>query len=78
MINENLAPSMHYADIKAALEKAGSSQADIARDLKVSKTTVFKVIRGRDSSRRVADAIAKKIGKPVSEIWPGTYPEEIA
>jgi len=67
---------MHPADIKAALEKADSSQIEIARICDVSDTAVNHVIYGRSTSRRIADAIAKKTGKPLSELWPGRYDDK--
>jgi lambda repressor-like predicted transcriptional regulator len=64
---------MHPADIKAALQKAGSSQTDIARKRQVSKTTVSDVIYGRTTSRPIADEIARVTGLKLSELWPGRY-----
>lgn len=64
---------MHPADIKAAIEKAGSSQTKIARALKVTKTTVNHVIYGQSSSRRIANEIARVTGKTLAELWPGRY-----
>lgn len=72
---------MHPADIKAALEKAGSSQIKIAKALKVSDTAVCHVIHGRATSRRTAEMIAFKTGLPISELWPGRYdkqPKQVA
>ena len=69
---------MHPADIKAEIEKSGTSQADLSRDLKVSKTVVNEVIYGRTTSRRIAEHIAAKIGKSIDEIWPGRYTDQAA
>lgn len=73
---------MHPADIKAAIEKAGSSQAAIARSLGVgtggeslSRTAVFMVVRGISKSRRIATAISKVTGLAVGQLWPGKYPD---
>lgn len=72
---------MHPADIKALIEKAGSSQTDIARSLpgrngkELSLMTVNTVIHGRGKSRRVAMAISRLTGVPVSRLWPSKYPE---
>ena len=63
----------HPEDIKAALKKAGSSQVDIARQLSVCTSAVAHIVAGRETGRRIADAIAAKIGKPLSELWPGRY-----
>lgn len=64
---------MHPADIKAALEKAGSNQDKIAKALKLSDSAINHVIYGRSTSRRVADLIAKTTGKTLDELWPGRY-----
>ncbi|WP_084154870.1 helix-turn-helix domain-containing protein [Polycyclovorans algicola] len=65
---------MHAADIKASLEKAGTSCAQVAKALKVPPSTVHQVIYGRGVSRRVAAHISRTIGVPVSKLWPGRYP----
>lgn len=65
---------MHPADIKALIEKADSSQADIARDCKVARTTVNKVIYGLTSSRRIAERISTITGESLETLWPGRYP----
>lgn len=64
---------MHPEDIKAAIRKNGSSQAEIARSLRVSATTVSLVIHGRSTSKRVARKIASIAGLPPSQLWPGKY-----
>ena len=46
---------MHPEDIKALLRKRGMTQAKLARELGVSKTTVGYVIAGRTLSRRLLD-----------------------
>lgn len=74
MINE-INP-MHPANIKAALEIYGTSQTEIANELGVSDSAVNLVITGRSTSRRIANAIATKIGKSIDEIWPGRYQDE--
>jgi len=76
MITEKKA--MHPADIKADLEKSGIKQAELARELEVSKTVVNEVIYGRRTSRRIAETIAGKINKPIDEIWPGRYTDQAA
>ncbi len=64
---------MHPADIQAALKKKGITQAAIARQLSVSEMTVSRVVRGTDSSRRVAQAISDIIGIPLNNLWPERY-----
>lgn len=67
---------MHPADIKAALQKRGSSPAKISRSLGVSSATVSLVLNGRGTSRRVADEIAKQTGRSVTQLFPGKYEAE--
>ena len=64
---------MHPADIKAALQKRGSSQAKIADAANVSRSHVTYVIQGRSKSRRIAEAISQATGIPVNRLWPGKY-----
>lgn len=64
---------MHPADIKAAIEKAGSSQVDIAAECSVTPSTVAHVINDRGTSTRVAQAIARVTGLSLSQLWPGKY-----
>lgn len=64
---------MHPEDIKSALRKRGVTQADLARRLGVSKTTINYVITGKTLSRRVAEAIAEDSGKPLNTLWPRKY-----
>lgn len=61
---------MHQEDIKAALRKAGWTQAAIADELAVAKSSVAQVIVGSIRSARIQARIAEIIGKPVKEIWP--------
>lgn len=64
---------MHPADIKASLQKKGSRPVDVARSLKVARSTVSRVIAGTATSRRVAREISLIVGKPASKLWPGKY-----
>lgn len=69
---------MHPADIKAAISKAGSSQADVARKLKpeaVTPSAVWAVINGNSRSAAIAKHISKLTGLPVHAMWPGKYPD---
>jgi putative transcriptional regulator len=61
---------MHPADIAAALKRKGLSQADLARELGVSRPSVGEVIHGRSRSARIELAIAGRIALPVDVIWP--------
>lgn len=65
---------MHPADIKAAIEKAGSSQRDIAHDCAVTPSAVAHVVHGRGNSAKVALSIAAVTGLPLSTLWPARYP----
>ncbi|HOW46651.1 MAG TPA: helix-turn-helix domain-containing protein [Rubrivivax sp.] len=69
---------MHPADINAALRKAGSSQAAVARSLAadgrpVSHGAVHLVVSGRGTSARIARRISEITGTPVSRLWPHRY-----
>lgn len=72
---------MHPADIKARLEKAGSSQADVARSVRgrngdrVTPAAVHHVIRGLSKSKAIAQRISAITGVPVAKLWPSKYPE---
>jgi putative transcriptional regulator len=64
---------MHPADIKAALSKAGWTQAKVARQLGLSKMTICHVVRGTSKSAKVARAISAATGIPVGTLWPNKY-----
>lgn len=64
---------MHPADIKAALQKRGSSQAKIAQAAKVTAAHVSYVVQGRSKSRRIANLISNATGISVDRMWPGKY-----
>jgi len=66
---------MHPEDIKASIRKADTTPAQIARELKVSKTTVTLVIRGHTKSTRIARRICELAGLDPDTAWPGRYPE---
>ena len=59
-------------EIKKALIDAGVTQAEIAREKKVSNVHVHRVIHGGQSDR-IRRAIAAKIGRDVKEVWPEIY-----
>lgn len=69
---------MHPADIKAAIEKAGTTQAAIARELDVSGVHVWQVIHGRSQSQRVAETISRVTGISIRKLWPGVYEKKAA
>lgn len=67
---------LHPADIKAAIEKAGLTQASIAKELGVTPMAVWQVIHGRSHSRNIERRIANAIGRTPGSIWPQFYPKE--
>lgn len=64
---------MHPADIKAAIAKAGSTQARIAASLKVTASAVGNVIHGASRSAAIAHHISQVTGIPVRSMWPNAY-----
>ena len=61
--------------IKMRLRLAGSSLADVARELGVAGTTVTSVSQGYRRSRRIEAAIAAKLGVQPRDLWPDRYPD---
>jgi lambda repressor-like predicted transcriptional regulator len=61
---------MHPLDIQAAIKKTGINQKELAEKLSVSNALISRVIKGKAKSQRVQDYIAKRINKPVSDLWP--------
>jgi Ner family transcriptional regulator len=61
--------------IKMRLRLAGSSLAEVARDLGVAGTTVTSVSQGYRRSRRIESAIAAKLGVQPGSLWPDRYPD---
>lgn len=61
---------MTHSEIKRWLHWNDSSFGQVARELQVSRTLVWKVSKGESQSERVKRAIASKIkGKTYQEIW---------
>ncbi len=56
------------------LRLAGTSLADVSRELEVSPTTVTSVSQGYRRSRRIESAIASKLGVLPQQLWPDRYP----
>lgn len=68
-------PSLEQHErIKMRLRLAGSSLADVARELGVKATTVTSVSQGYRRSRRIEAAIAHKLGIAPDQLWPDRYP----
>lgn len=63
---------MHRADITAALKKAGSSQAQVARTLGMQKSAISNVLAGRSKSAVIRREISKQARIPVSRLWPNS------
>ena len=59
-------------EIKVALLRAGTNQMEIARKLGITKQFVNQVIKGHRPTRRVREAIARAVGKPVEKLWPNS------
>ncbi len=55
------------------LRLAGSSLADVARELGVAPTTVTSVSQGMRRSRRIEAAIAGKLNEAPAQLWPERY-----
>lgn len=63
-----------HEQIKMRLRLAGSSLANVARELGVAGTTVTCVSQGYRRSRRIEAAIAVKLGVKPWDLWPDRYP----
>ena len=61
-------------NIKAELRLAGSSLAQIARELGVSRQFVSTVLSGQKRSERIEEHIARTVGIPVGELWTDREP----
>ncbi len=61
---------MNGYEIVYHLKRRGVKVKDIANQFGVSGPAVSQVIHGKDSSRRISEAIAKAIGMPVGQVFP--------
>lgn len=57
-------------DIRRLMKENNVKGKDIAKELGVSSANVSKVIHGVPVSSRIREAIASKLQKPVSDLWP--------
>lgn len=73
MTTQLKAMDMTPTDIRIAMLKAGVTQAGIARELGVHKSSILLVIDGRFVSDRIRRKIAERCGLDVARIWPSTY-----
>jgi len=62
---------MHPEQIKGELRMSGWTQAMLADDLNVSRSSVAQVIAGWSRSARIQQRISDILDKPVKSIWPG-------
>lgn len=67
-----MTPPLHRELIKAHIRQNHGSLEAFERTEKLPFHSVSDVLRGR-AVRRTAEAIAKEVGKSVSELWPGMY-----
>lgn len=63
--------------IKAELAVRDWPPVRIAAHLGVTRSAVTRVIYGQCRSRRIANEIARVVGKPAREIWPGYYAQKV-
>ncbi|MBL1321526.1 MAG: helix-turn-helix domain-containing protein [Methylophaga sp.] len=69
---------MHHAEIFCLLMKRNVTMVSIARQEDVSPSVVTEVIRGKKTSFAVATAIAVKVDRSLTTLWPGKYDHRIS
>ena len=57
-------------EIRIEILRANTTMAKIARAAKVSRGFVWQVVHGVRRTRRIREAIAQAVGKPIQELWP--------
>ena len=62
---------MHYADIYAAMVKAGWPPSRVAAHLRVERSAVSQVIRNTCRSYNIASFISSVTGLPLKRMFPG-------
>ncbi|MFA5075613.1 MAG: helix-turn-helix transcriptional regulator [Candidatus Babeliales bacterium] len=68
----NLEPSgMSPNDIRIAMIRSGVTQSGLARELGVTSQALYQIISGRQTSQRIREKIAERIGIDIKRIWPG-------
>jgi len=60
---------MRFRLIQLGLRHTGRSMAQIARDLRLSRSMVCHVAKGRRTSKRVQRALARAVGEPYANLW---------
>ena len=61
---------MNKHEIRGELVKVRSSFAAVARELRVTGTAVQYTANRHSPSRRIAEALSKKINKPLEVVFP--------
>ncbi len=56
--------------IRAAMILTGISGAQIARRLKVDRSTVNKVVNGQRKTLRIREALARSLKVRIKDLWP--------
>jgi lambda repressor-like predicted transcriptional regulator len=64
---------MHPEDIIAELKKRKLTMKAVSEQLDCSANSVRLVIHDKQQSKRIANHIAKLIGKKTNELWPDVY-----
>nr|WP_073586141.1 helix-turn-helix transcriptional regulator [Vibrio quintilis] len=72
----NTTQDWHVADIKAALEKAGTNCERLANEHGIAGSTLRNAFRQKYP--KAEKIIADKIGVPPEEIWPSRYSKKSA
>lgn len=62
--------NLRHETIKFRLRTKGTSLANIARQLEVTRSSVTQVSKGEETSDRIQRAIADALGDPVEELFP--------
>lgn len=62
--------------VKAQLRIAGTSLAEISRDLGLSQATVGAASAGYSRSKRVEMTIAERLDSRPEDLWPERYPKK--
>lgn len=65
----------HRAEIKAAIEMAGTNMSAIARSAGLTPGAVGRAVANRRPMCRVKAIVARAIGRRAHEIWPSLFDE---
>lgn len=60
---------MRFRLIQLGLRHTGRTMSQVARDLRVSRSMVSHVAKGRRTSKRVQRALARAAGEPYANLW---------